>query len=267
MKDKQKIMILSTLAFLDCLFGGLMFSKYIYKHSNISNHLLGSLTVVDKVTSFDKDIKYDVYDIEEVAQGEDTIDLVFDTVPGEEVLNSTTSKGIVSGTSITKKQVNAAKARKTTKDENPLVTVANAPKGSCTKSKYTGADVVKFATKYNGRPYRAGGTSLTRGTDCSGFTMSVYQHFDIKLNRSSRDQIKDGMAVKITENGKLTNKYLKAGDILLYTQKGSKIISHVALYVGNGKIIHARTPAQGIGYSKWNMSGYMNTVAARRIIC
>ena len=264
MKGKQKVIILSTLAFLDCLFGGLLFSKYMYKQSNISNRLLGGLTVADFIASFDKDIKYDVYDVQEEVYEENTIGDVFDTVPGGDAVTNTNSKGIVSGTSITKKQVNNNKkqTKKTT-----TVPVAKASKGACTQSQYTGADIVKFAVQFNGRPYRAGGTSLTKGSDCSGFTMSVYAHFGIKLNRSARDQISNGMSLPITENGKLTTKYLKAGDILLYTQKGSKLITHVAIYTGNGKIIHARTPAQGIGYSKWNMNGYMNTVAARRIIC
>ena len=271
MRGKQKVMILSTLAILDCLFGGVYLSKHLNKSMDIGTNLMGRMTLVDTITSFDKDIKYDVYDTVEDTEEIDGIALMFDAIPNEEVASKATEKGLVSATSTTKSKTTATKKtttnRKKSNDDIPAVNVAKASKGACVTSKYTGTDVAKLAAKSNGKPYVMGGTSLTKGADCSGFTMTLYQHFGVKLNRVARDQINNGMEVKFVENGKVTNKYLKAGDLLLFTQKGSKRISHVALYMGNGKIIHAKTPAQGIGYSKWNMNGYMNLVAVRRIFC
>ena len=89
----------------------------------------------------------------------------------------------------------------------------------------SGSKVVEFARQFLGRNYRYGGTSLTSGTDCSGFTMAVYRNFGISLPHSSRSQRSIGTAVGSLEEA-------KAGDLICYS-------GHVALYMGNGQIIHS----------------------------
>ena len=112
--------------------------------------------------------------------------------------------------------------------------------------------VVAYAKKFLGNPYVYGGSSLTNGTDCSGFTMSVYAHFGYSLNRSSYTQVYNGRSVSMSS--------LKPGDLLFYKYGGSTI-SHVAMYIGGGQIIHASTEKTGI-----IIGGMGSPCAARRII-
>lgn len=114
--------------------------------------------------------------------------------------------------------------------------------------------VVAFALQYVGCPYVYGGNSLTNGTDCSGFTSLVYANFGYSLNRVSSDQQYNGIAVSLDE--------LQPGDVLLYSN-GGYYIGHAALYIGNGQVVHASTPSQGIIVSN---AFYRTPVAARRII-
>ena len=92
------------------------------------------------------------------------------------------------------------------------------------------------------------GTSLTNGTDCSGFTMSVYAKFGVSLPHSSSAQRSCGKEVPYSE--------AKPGDIICYA-------GHVAIYIGNGKIVHASTPSTGI---KVSSATYKNIITVRRII-
>ena len=115
--------------------------------------------------------------------------------------------------------------------------------------------IVKYAIQFKGNPYVSGGTSLTRGADCSGFTQSIYKHFGIKLPRTPSAQAKSGRKVGFNE--------LKPGDLVFYSGNGGKSVTHVALYIGGGKIIHASTPKGGIKISTVNI---MIKMTARRII-
>ena len=116
----------------------------------------------------------------------------------------------------------------------------------------TGSAIVAYAKQFLGNPYVYGGASLTNGTDCSGFTMSVYAHFGYGLSRSSYTQVNNGRAVSMSS--------LQPGDLLFYKYGGSTI-SHVAIYIGGGQIIHASTEETGI-----ITSGMGSPCAARRII-
>lgn len=109
-----------------------------------------------------------------------------------------------------------------------------------------GQQVVDFALQFVGNPYVYGGTSLTNGCDCSGFTMSVYANFGIKLPRTG--QRSAGYAVGSYEEA-------QPGDLLFYS-------GHVAIYMGNGQIVHAATPAQGICVGN---ARYTKILAIRRI--
>ena len=97
-------------------------------------------------------------------------------------------------------------------------------------------DLVSYATQFVGNPYVWGGTSLTRGADCSGFVLSVYAKYGIYLPHSSRAQANYGTRVSTSE--------LKPGDLLFYGS--GKSISHVAIYIGGGQIVHASTEKTGI---------------------
>ena len=117
-----------------------------------------------------------------------------------------------------------------------------------------GQNIANFALNFVGNPYVWGGTSLTRGCDCSGFAMSVYANFGIGLNRTSRAQAGNGYAVGMNE--------LQPGDLVFYAANG-RSISHVAIYIGGGRVVHASTPRTGIIVSSvYHQSPYF----ARRIV-
>jgi cell wall-associated NlpC family hydrolase len=112
----------------------------------------------------------------------------------------------------------------------------------------TGQAIADYACKFIGNPYVAGGTSLTGGTDCSGFTMSVYSHFGYSIPRTSYSQLVYGRSISYSE--------AQPGDIMCYA-------GHVGIYIGNGNIVHASTPATGI---KITPATYRQILSVRRII-
>ena len=111
-----------------------------------------------------------------------------------------------------------------------------------------GASVANYALQFVGNPYVYGGSSLTGGTDCSGFTMSVYRNFGVSLPHSSGAQRSMGYSV-----GGLAN--AQAGDIVCYS-------GHVGIYIGGGQIVHASTAKTGIKVSN---AGYRSVLDVRRI--
>ena len=114
------------------------------------------------------------------------------------------------------------------------------------------SEIANFALQFVGNPYVAGGTSLTAGADCSGFVMSVYANFGISLPRTTGGQAQSGYGVSLDE--------IQPGDIVSYGYSG--YASHSALYIGNGMIVHASTPALGIRVDSMYI---MPIVAIRRI--
>ncbi|MBE5927632.1 MAG: NlpC/P60 family protein [Lachnospiraceae bacterium] len=134
------------------------------------------------------------------------------------------------------------------------------PQGLTIKELSYGGDVsnkvvelIEYAKQFLGNPYVYGGTSLTNGTDCSGFTMRIFEHFGYSLNRSSGSQSYNGTPVSLSE--------IKPGDLLFYSYGSS--IGHVAIYIGNGQIIHAGTERTGICIGN---AYYQTPCCARRII-
>ena len=99
-----------------------------------------------------------------------------------------------------------------------------------------GSEIAKFAVKYVGNPYVWGGTSLTNGADCSGFVYTVFANFGISLPRVADDQMKGSAGTRIQ-----SAKSLLPGDLVFYGSSG--YASHVALYIGNGQVVHASNSA------------------------
>lgn len=102
--------------------------------------------------------------------------------------------------------------------------------------------IVAYAKQFLGNPYVYGGTSLTNGADCSGFTQGIYQHFGITTGRTSRDQAANGRAIAVSA--------VQPGDLLFYAS--GSYINHVALYIGDGKVIHASNATTGIIISPYD---------------
>ncbi|MBQ9567017.1 MAG: C40 family peptidase [Lachnospiraceae bacterium] len=113
----------------------------------------------------------------------------------------------------------------------------------------SGSDIASYAQRFIGNPYVPGGTSLVNGCDCSGFVWAVYNHFGYSLPRQSGAQGASGSAVDGMENA-------QPGDIFYY-------VGHVGIYIGNGYIVHASTPATGI---KITPATYRSIASIRRIV-
>lgn len=154
----------------------------------------------------------------------------------------------------------ASKIKKETKSsKNTTVTAVNKTSSKTTidntNNSNLGQKIANYAKQFVGNPYVHGGTSLTKGADCSGFTQSVYKHFGISIPRVARAQAKVGKSVSWNN--------LQPGDLVFYSGNGGRSVTHVAIYIGNGKIVHAQTPRLGIGITTAKIMIWMG---ARRII-
>lgn len=96
--------------------------------------------------------------------------------------------------------------------------------------------LINYAKQFLGNPYIYGGTSLTEGADCSGFVQQIFKYFGITTGRTSRDQIENAQAISYEE--------LQPGDLIFYAS--GDYVNHVAIYAGNGVIIHAANQTTGI---------------------
>lgn len=114
-------------------------------------------------------------------------------------------------------------------------------------------ELCQYAKQFIGNPYVWGGTSLTKGADCSGFTLSVFKKYGISLPHYSVSQSQMGKKVSLSE--------AKAGDLVFYSN-GSRV-NHVGIYLGNGQVVHASSPRTGIKISN---VGYRTIHSIRNII-
>ena len=120
---------------------------------------------------------------------------------------------------------------------------------AATNSSSKGQWVANYALLFVGNPYVWGGTSLTNGSDCSGFTQSVYKHFGYSIPRTSASQRSAGKAVSWSER--------QVGDLICYS-------GHVAIYIGNNKIVHSSNPKDGVKIT--SPANYTTVLAVRRIV-
>lgn len=175
------------------------------------------------------------------------------TAQSNKTTKSTSNKTTKStSNNATKKATTKTTTNKTTSTKKATSTTSNTT--SVSSDKKLGSQIASYAKQFVGNPYRSGGTSLTKGADCSGFVQSVFKHFGVKLPRTASSQATVGKKVSFNN--------LEPGDLVFYSNGGKKI-THVAIYIGNGKIVHAQTPRLGIGITTYNI---MTKVTARRVI-
>ena len=158
--------------------------------------------------------------------------------------------------SSSKKKTSSSKKRTYTTKKSSSVKKSSSSKKTYSKAgSKTGSSVASFALQFKGNPYRYGGTSLTNGTDCSGFTQSVYRNFGYSIGRDSRSQYAGaGRIVSMND--------LQPGDLLFYGSSSGRI-NHVALYIGGGQVVHASNRKDGIKVSNYR---YRTPLRARRVI-
>lgn len=142
-------------------------------------------------------------------------------------------------------KTNAQGKTDSTQKGNEAAVTETAPAGDTA----LGQQIVDYAEQFVGNPYVYGGTSLTKGADCSGFVMSVYSHFGISLPRTSGEQGASGSGVSSIDNA-------RAGDLVWYS-------GHIGIYMGNGKLVHASNKKEGIKISDVT---YRKILGVRRIV-
>ena len=112
------------------------------------------------------------------------------------------------------------------------------PNGNTVNTQELREEIVEYALRFVGNPYKWGGTSLTNGADCSGFVQTIYAKFGIKLDRVSYEQATNGRKISLSE--------LQPGDLIFYIGSGYSRVSHVSIYIGNNQVVHALNSSKGI---------------------
>lgn len=244
MKLNKKYIFFGVFVLLDCLCLGL-----IFLNENISGNPINSLASIksinydnfeDNFTSMNSDV---VYALESSNISQDDLKMAQEIMINEQVekfqyqniLTTTQSNSVKSVNKYI--QVSNENERKKKEAEERAKKVVP-PKVTGDINAVKGVDIAAYAKQFNGNPYVWGGTSLTNGADCSGFVQTIYKDFGISIPRTASKQALVGTEINIKD--------IKPGDLVFYSSGGTKV-THVALYIGNNKIIHARTPKHGIG--------------------
>lgn len=170
---------------------------------------------------------------------------------------SSSSSSNSSSSSSSKKTYTSSKSSSTPKksytSSKKTTSSSSSSKSNSSASSGSGTAIATYAKQFVGNPYVWGGSSLTNGADCSGFTMSVYAKFGYSLPHSAAAQSGRGKSVSFSN--------LQPGDLIFYKNGGR--IGHVALYIGGGQVVHASNKRDGIKISNYR---YRTPACARRII-
>jgi cell wall-associated NlpC family hydrolase len=122
----------------------------------------------------------------------------------------------------------------------------------------TRSEIVEYAKTFLGTPYRNGGTTRA-GVDCSGLVTNVYRHFSVTLPRMSLGQSRAGEPVTLSS--------VQPGDLVFFKTTSSKPVSHVGIYIGNGRFIHASTSARSVRIDELDSDYFSKRfVTARRVV-
>ncbi len=122
-----------------------------------------------------------------------------------------------------------------------------------------GQEIVDTALSFIGVKYVYGGTNLETGVDCSGFVQTIYRNFDIKLNRVASAQYMQGISINKSD--------LKPGDLIFFRYYNSREVSHIGIYIGDNKMVHASSSRGQVVVSDINSKYYIdNYVGSKRVI-
>lgn len=168
-------------------------------------------------------------------------------------LQAAASKKSSSSTTTSSGNKTTTSSSSKTSSNNAATSAGNQSSSSGTTTTTSGSSVANYALQFVGNPYKWGGTSLTNGADCSGFTLAVYAHFGYSLPHSSTSQRGSGVAVSSDNR--------QAGDLICYDSKDG--VGHVGIYIGNNQVVHAGSSSTGIHVSTWN---YRSVNCVRRIV-
>ena len=131
-----------------------------------------------------------------------------------------------------------------------------APAASYADNQELRDSLVEYALQFVGNPYVNGGNSLTKGTDCSGFTKLIYGEYGYSLGRTPASQLSSaGRSIDYGE--------IQKGDIICYSSNGGKSCTHVAIYIGDGMVVHAANSKKGICTQK---AQYSTIVGVKNVI-
>lgn len=198
---------------------------------NWSDHMKNSVLYIAAVTVMTGTMMWAapmVSHAEPVAEAAATVSQVL-TVPDEEDVTAETGPDL--------------EVQKALAEKQAAETAAAEAEAAAASAAGARQNLVNYALQFVGGPYRAGGNDPHTGADCSGFVKYVMQNgAGISMNRSSGSQATQGRAISSSE--------MQPGDLIFYGS-GSRI-NHVAMYIGNGQIVHASTYKTGIKVSNWN---------------
>lgn len=257
MRISRKKIIISSFILLDFLVGGVLVGSLNAGSTttNITKKTYGSNTEVIAEVNSIGDSLYDRIGSEVVTQ-EDIA--VAQSIMINNQIESATKTSVISSAldassninSSIKKTENTINEKKKREEEIKSLNAQLINESS--------SDIVKYALQFNGKAYVGGGQWNGElpytPTDCSGFTRGVYKHFGVDLPRTASEQAKVGVEVSISD--------IQPGDLVFYSN-GGNVVTHAAMYIGNGKIIHARTPAHGVGI---NSVFIMKRLHIRRVV-
>lgn len=237
-----------------CMASGIMLLSLISNITEVTTQLSNSKReVTENQVINDNVISYGLVAIEASSSIEKNDAKIDTEKEKEEIKSEKTSDKKKSSKKKTKKSTKKVAQKVSTVKKVDTVKKTSKPV-KLPSNKELGKQIAAYAKQFVGNPYKRGGTSLTKGADCSGFTQSVFKHFGIKLSRTAASQSSHGVKVPYSK--------LEPGDLIFYNTNG-RGISHVAIYIGNNKIVHAQTPKDGIGIDNMNV---MTKVTARRVV-